>query len=392
MTIAELYVSLGIKGDDKVSKSLKDTKEGITNVANGAFAAKAALAGMMYGLEKLMSNSAQAGMALNQFQTLTGISADTLQRWQYAARQAGVSGEEMSSAFKSVQNAMTNISLGKAPPEYLAQLGQKVGFDMNKAKDTVYVMQKLQEFAKVTPPNIASTMLKSFGLGEGTISAMQKGVFNKKNFDSAQVYSGGEVNKLAKVDAAWENLGNKIKMAMGHMTAKNGLELVKDVDRLAVSLLKVANALVIIGDKLKIFKAIGLLAQGVGDYLNAFTDKIENAESTSAKQDKIAAAGGPSALKQKWFMFKSKSAKDPTAEYNRLINEDIQNNRGTNKGNFLAPPMPRLGGKEEGKKVEHNMNQTVHIHGVKDSKDAAHEIKKQIHSAYRQLPGQAQGS
>lgn len=389
MTIAELFVNIGIKGDDKVSKSLKDTKTGISDITSSISAAKIAIAGMMYGLQKLMSNSAQTGMALNQFQTLTGISADTLQRWQYAARQAGVSGEEMAGAFKSVQTAMTNISLGKAPPEYLAQLGQKVGFDMNKAKDTVYVMQKLQEFAKVVPPNIANNMLKSFGLGEGTITAMQKGVFNQKNFAKADVYSGGEVTQLAKVDTAWSNLGNKIQMAMGHLTSKHGMELVKDMDKLVMSLIKVADALTIIGEKLKIFKAIGFIAQGVSDVFTKIAGDVTGISKGYDRDKKVADAGGPSIFKQMWLQGKANAE---GKDYNALLKEEMGKSSATKPSDFIAPPMPRMGGKEEGKKVEHNMNQTVHIHGVKDSKDAAHEIKKQIHSAYRQLPGQAQGS
>lgn len=189
--------------------------------------AKAGIAAVIYGMERLMQNSAQAGTGLTNFAATTGLSMKSLQQWQYAARQAGVSGEELTGSVKAVQQSMTNMLLGKGAPEGMGILARAVGFDPKKAKDTFYVMDKLQEASKRLSPEMFQAVSKSFGVGEGVSAAMRRNMFRPDVFAKAPIYSDQETGKLDKVNVAWSNLGQKIEMAMGHLTAGHGLQLVE---------------------------------------------------------------------------------------------------------------------------------------------------------------------
>lgn len=281
MKIAELFVDLGVKGESSASKALKNTKGSLDDIFSSGLAAKAAIVGVVYGLQQLMGNSAQAGTNLSNFNALTGISTQKLQQWQYAARQVGVSNEELAGSFKAVQNSVTNMLLGKGAPEGYAMIANKVGLDEKRLRDTEYVMKQLQEFAKTVPPDVGNQMLKSFGLSEGTIAAMRKNAFNQKVFAQAPLYSQGEINQLSKVNSAWSNLGNKIEMAMGHFTAKHGMQMVRDIGKITDSVIKLAEALERVSTKFGLFEKLAQSLEGVANTLNLFNeifDTIQNGE------------------------------------------------------------------------------------------------------------------
>jgi len=119
MEIAELFVRLGVKGASETKTALTSTKNTLGEVSTSALAAKAAIVATIYAVERLMSTSANAGNGLQQFSDLTGLSAEQLQRYQFAARQAGATNENLTSSIKGVQSAITNMLLGKGQPEAL---------------------------------------------------------------------------------------------------------------------------------------------------------------------------------------------------------------------------------------------------------------------------------
>lgn len=224
MNIAEFFINIGIKGDSKTNKALKDTKSNLDDVKSTSLEAKAALIAILYGMEQIMSNAAQRGMELQQFGNLTGLSADKLQRWQYMARQSGESAEDMAGSIKNVQNAMTNMLLGKGAPEGLGVLAKTVGFDSSKARDTFYVMDKLREYARTAPPDMGNHILKSFGLSDDAIQTMRTSKVELDKIKPSQIYSSSEIAQLAKVQVAWANLWNTMKMFSGRLTAQFGMD------------------------------------------------------------------------------------------------------------------------------------------------------------------------
>ncbi len=404
MNIAQLFVTLGIKGDEKAQKSLKGIKNSLGEIQTNALLVKAGLLGVFYGLEQLMNKSATTGNSLSQFATFTGKSAEELQRWQYAAQQVGVAGDEVTSSIKNVQAAMINMGQGGGAPSGMAMVANTVGFDQNKIRDTFYVMKQLQEFAKKVPSDVANDKLKSFGLSEGTINAMKRNAFNENTMKGAPIYSDSEIGKLQKVDVAWANLGQKISMAVGHLTAKEGLQMVKQITLLADEVIRLSTAFLNLLNNIKAFNAL----QDVFKGWTAIVQGMNNLLSGETKPGELSKGiGGALANdftgEQGFFGGKPKLDADPrdiaaldrhrggAAEFGHFISNMVKGkNTGTNfrDDEYEAQFRAKHG---DGSKTPSNVtiNQDLHFqHDGKDAKRTGDSAKKAVKDAYRQHPAQ----
>lgn len=363
-SIGELFVNLGIKGADQTVGALTNVRKGLQNLSSMSLEAKAGILGALYGLQRLTAASGQVGTSLTNFTALTGQSARQLQQWQYAARQAGISGEEMSGSVKSVQNAMANMLLGKGAPEGLGLVAQAAGgIDSKKLQDPFYMLQKLQVAAQRLNPAIGNVALKSFGLSEGVIAAMRRGVFRPSILNRAPTYTDNEIQQLNKANVAWANLGNTIEMAIGRWNAAHGPKLVDDISKLVPKVLDLANAFVKLADTLKIFEGISkaiegwtMIFGGASSVVSNFAEGVKN----PAKMNQI---GGqyndfisaiPGALK---LMLDDIRGVGPKPSQNITINQNL---------NFQ--------------------------HDGKDHVKTSNSVKKSVNDAVRQMTSQGQGS
>lgn len=223
MTIAELFITLGVKGSDKANRELKTTKTGLNDIKSSSLAAKAAILGVIYGIERLSMGVAREGAGLTEFAEATGLSIEQLQKWQYATRQFGVDAGEVEQSVRGIQNAMTDMLLGKGAPAGIEIIGQRVGLDQSKVRDTFYVLEKLQEFAKSNDEvDVNKRLLANFGISDKMFQALRRARSDVKNI-KADMFKGGEARQLERVNAAWENLGRSIKLTLGHVVASKGI-------------------------------------------------------------------------------------------------------------------------------------------------------------------------
>ncbi len=227
MTIAELFVNIGLKGADTTVKGLKGIAKGVDNIASTSLAAKAAVLGMIVGMERLTGFASQVGMDLHKFTTTTGLSSRELQKWQYAAGRFDVSGEEMTNTIMGVQSAMTDMLMGKGQPESLGLLADAVGFDPKKANDTFYVMRKIQQFAKTQPPGLASNLLKSFGISANMFQALKSMNLEKDKIAEKDIITDEEKQRLVDINIAWKDFWHTLKTLSIKAVAKDGIEGIK---------------------------------------------------------------------------------------------------------------------------------------------------------------------
>lgn len=284
MEVGQLFLSLGIKGADKTVAAIGQTRKGLEGVASTSLEAKAAIIGAMYALERLFATSGKAGTDLTNFSALMGGGmVQTLQRYQYAARQAGVANAEVEGTFKSLQGAMTKTLMGEGAPKGLAQVARLTGGltaeDIKKfAEQPQLLIQRLQEYAqKETNAGLRNEVLKSFGVSDGMIAAMTRGAFRPEALARAPTYSDKEVGQLDKANIAWSNLGNKIEMAVGHFNAAHGGELVKDISLITDKVIGLANAFERMAQKTHLFNWIGKSFEGwamILDHVPEAIDKI----------------------------------------------------------------------------------------------------------------------
>lgn len=371
MTIAEFFVNIGVKGDGSANKALSGVKTGLGEVKSMSLEAKAAVLGAIYAFEKMMSASSQQGTSLLNFSSLTGMSAQALQQWQYAARQAGVDGDELTGSLKAVQSAMMDTLQTGNAPEGMVMVANKTKMktDADSLRDTAYVMQNLQKFAQSVPADVGNRMLKSFGLSEGTIAAMRRNAFTPEMMAKAPTYSDREIGTLNKADVAWKNLGAQIQMAFGHFNAKHGLELVRDLTMITKSVERLANSLVTLAEKGQIFFAFGESIKGLSQLMDLMNGK-SLAEVTKPDKGKRALGEGT------WWMNAVEGAEDKYL--------DLKSNK------FAPPPVqkPDL-------PFQHHVEVTQNLnfqHEGKDAKKTAGSVHQAVKHAYRQYSAQGQGS
>lgn len=391
MTIAELFVNLGVKGDGEAQKAMGGVKNTLGDMTTGAIAAKAAIIGAIYALQRMMSQSAAVGMGLQQFANFTGLSAETLQRWQYAARQAGVSAEELQGSVKAVQGNITNMLLGKGAPEgmaivsnTLAKMGKAI--DPTKMRDTFYMMTKLQEFAKATAgsPDVANKILASFGLSEGVIQAMRKNAFTRDQLAKAPVYGNKEITQLAKVEVAWSNLIEKIKMAIGHLTAKHGMTLVNDISKVATQVLRMVDAFAHLAEKLKLLQILGKSFEGWEKIFDGIANAVERISG-----DKEGATHGVLQETGKLTQGAEGVAKDIWS----MLKESYNTHSADLAAGLGLPVTPNMAQAPNAKVQNINVNQNLNFHhDGKDAKRTGDSVHDAVQKSYRQLQAQGQGA
>lgn len=301
MNIAELFVSLGVKGSDKSLAAVTDLKKGLVQTKEVSLEAKAALIGAMYALERLFSASGQRGTDLTNFNATVGVSIKTLQEYQYAARSVGASNDEMAGTFKSVQSAMTNIALGKGAPESMERIMKftrdfKAGIGANGLLDAKFnathpevFMQRLQLYAQREKAlgnlALARKDLGDFGVGDNIQRGLYEGVFNQQMFAKAPKYNEGEVAGLDKSRAAFANVGNDIEMMTGRLNAKFGPAFAKDIGGVVREIGKLADVFGTLAQKTHALDWIGKAFEGWTGLIHGFTDAVTDLQDMLNKQE-----------------------------------------------------------------------------------------------------------
>lgn len=375
-TIGELFVSLGVKGSDKTIGALTGVKKGLGEAASMSLEAKAGIIAAMYALERLFSTSGQAGTSLTNFNATLGLSAKTLQQYQYAARQMGVANQEVEGSFKSLQTAMTKTLMGEGAPKGMQRLAQitgdfKPGDLLKFQQNPEQLMQRLQDYAqKEKNLGLRNETLKSFGLGDGMIAAMSRNAFNPGALAKAPTYSDKEIGALDRANIAWSNLGTKIQMAAGQFNAKHGGQLVGDISKVADQVFRLIEAFTVLAEKLKVFTVIGKVFEGWAMIFDGLTEGVKNV--TEAGTD-----GG------KWKELLGGVATGATN-----VLEGI-NSAGRNPVAPSVDPSKFVGPKQQ----NNNVKLDLHFqHPGTNHQKTGESVKKAIQDSYRQMATQGQGS
>lgn len=343
--------------------------------------AKAAIIGAMYALQRLFSASGQRGTDLANFNSLLGVSTKTLQEYQYAARQVGVSNQEVEGSFKAIQGAMTKTLMGEGAPKGLDWVAKLTGGispeDIeNFAKQPQLLIQRLQEYAqKETNVGLRNETLKSFGIGDNMIAALTRNAFTPEVMSKAPTYSDSEVNALDKANIAWSNLGNKIEMAVGRFNAMHGGQLVKDISMITDKVLGLTEAFIKLADKLKIFQLIGKSFEGWGMIFDSLSGGVD------ALNDPVKGK----ALKE--------GASDLLSDIPGMLSYLLSDLTGDGSAvNTIAPTMP-VAPKDNNSTQNVSVQQTLNFqHDGKDATRTSGSVKKAVQDAFRQMSAQSQGS
>ena len=275
--IAELFVSLGIKGSEKTLNVLSNVKVGMGSIIDTSLAAKAAILAVVYALEQLTTGAAQDGAHLKNLSTYLNMSVESLQKWNYAAQQGNISNQEFEQSLGSIQQKIKDFQVKHTLPDGSYVIAQETGFNFQGKFGINEILPKLLEFSqnKKYSREKIEEILGGWGLTPNEIGAAINGIFSAANLKNAPILKTGEVDTLSRVNVEWKNLETKVKMFVAHLTAKDGEEAVKNLSKMADALFRIANDLERISTKLGLFKLIGTMFHGWDMILGVTADALE---------------------------------------------------------------------------------------------------------------------
>lgn len=418
--------------------ALVSVKSGLKDVASVSLEAKAAILGALYGLEQLFSKSNQTGTALQNFNAVIGgDTIQTLQKYQYAARQVGISNEETATSFKALQNVATDIRYGVARPSGMAQVQKTVGLTAGDIDEAMVhpekLLLKLQEYLqKEKNVGLANQVVRSFHLGDNFIAAGRRNAFNPQALASAPTYSNKESSALDKENIAWANLQNKIEMAIGHFNAKHGTEIVNEISQLVNTAIVLAENLMKLSEGLHAFSLLNDALKGVNVTVSALvgltgkgsaTEKLGKAvtnptneegedlwqQNKNSREDELRGLGKAretgsaqkpgSTVGQAFKGFAIPGGDDDDSG----IASQVQKFKGTSVPGQTTPsplqnasnPAPNITNSPSSENSTQNVtvNQTLNFPtNTSKPDDHAKAVDKAVKDAFRQLPSQKQGS
>lgn len=390
MTIAELFVKIGIKGGPEATKNLKAINSGMQEIASSSLAAKAAVAGVIIGLERLTGFASQIGLDLEKFGVITGLSTRELQKWQHAAMLFDVSGNEMADTIKGVQSAMTNMKLGKGAPEGFAAMMDMVKLDENKIDDTFYVLSKIQEFIKKAPAAEGRTLAAGVGISDNMFQALKMMNLARDQGTSKDWVTPEQQKQLVEINRQWKEIWHTLKMIGVAFVAGNGLFMTKHLKDAAIvvrdlsagfmDLMKnseafrtaiVAAGLAIAASFAPLSTAVAGLIYLLGEY-KKFTEGQDNIFQATEAHANLEKTGGVSGiverLKNNKMDMLQASLSDTFGAFGKV-------------GSWMG-----LGGGGGGQPV--NITNNVTTHGVNDAKGVGREVGKASDTAARQMAAQ----
>ena len=389
MTIADFWIKLGVKGGDSAKKTFQEVDKGINKIKGSSLAAKAAIVGVIYSLQRMSSSSANLGTSLNQFASSTGLSTKKLQEWQYAGQQFGISAEAIQSSVESVQGVVAKWRLGESTPAGMSQLLKLTDWDPNRAEDIFYTLSKLQELAQKTRTDIGKEWVTSFGAGALFAGMKEGNVFTEKNFKRAPIYGDQEIKNLAKVNAGWKNFFQRFNMSVGRLNAKFGPKLIGDLNKISIEFFKLIDAVVLLAKEMKFFEKIGTFIKNITNLIGLVQGLVSEKGVMGATTSALNAATGKSQGSVWWWPESWNTAMGYGAA--GKMGSKVNHMGGidwSKAGNPRNPQLPeRRGDNQNGTII--NINQNFNNDGS-NAKEIGEETKKAVNETYWKMPAQRQ--
>jgi len=311
MNIAELFVNLGIRGSEKTIGSLTQVKSGLGDAKNMAVETKVAILGAMYAVERLFAASGQRGTDLMNFNALLGTGSEMLQRYQYAARQAGLSNQEMTATFGKLAEAGTRMRLGGPMPTGFPLVQKLTGMQPEEmlagGANPEIILKRLREYAqKEKDIVLRNATLRSFGLSDDMISALVRGKFNDNVLNSPDAMKNAftldQQKNLDNYRAGVEKLQSAWEKFIGDFNSEHGLKMLEDLTKVSTSVMALATSFEHLSRAIHLFDHMGTVFQGWSEIFTLIAMKLDDIMGVTPASEKA---------KPMWKRLEEAFGKDP---------------------------------------------------------------------------------
>lgn len=270
MEVGKFFLSIFVKGGGETQKTLGSVAQGFSTVKETGLASKVAILGALYGLEQLAARGMNTGMAMEQFARGTEESTQELQKWQQAALDFGVSGEEVEQTVRSIKEAVLKAKSGLGEPEGWQKFLTDAHIDLTRLEDSFYMMKKMQEYFQGGNTVYKEQFVHGLGVSN-KMAQMFKGLGDKDVSKITPMYTEGELKRLAHMKVEINKLWFDIESKFAKMISKHEA-FVKEIHGLAAAIVDLIGAMAQFAEKIKLIEGVVLATKGLTSILKGEYD------------------------------------------------------------------------------------------------------------------------
>lgn len=164
-------------------------------------ATKAAVIGAVIAFAKMSQEARKLAMQLDVFEKTTGLSGDSLQKLSYRASAAGVSLDSLDGTLQSIQQRVTDISLGQGDIYPFQMWGIGINRDPIKVLDQIGARLKVLQKQS---PAMASKMASDFGLSNSMVYMLL--TEQTEELNKQFILKGKDKEALIELNREWYKL------------------------------------------------------------------------------------------------------------------------------------------------------------------------------------------
>jgi hypothetical protein len=253
-SIADLFITLGVKAD---TKALNNVGSAIKGLRTNALLLAGAFTGAVFSLDRFVNSALSGVVALQNINAQTGLSIEKLQQFQQAGQLSNLalSADQIA---QSIGNVQKNLSLLKIGQGNIAPF-QLLGVDV-RGQDAFGVIEQLRDSIQGIDPALATNLISQIGLSPDFINLLK---LSREEFEALgeNVFlSGKQRGDIDKVGTSIKALSLRLKALKDQAVAK----LAPELDKLVKQFFKWLKDN---GDK--IVKVIVAMARGFAKFSQA---------------------------------------------------------------------------------------------------------------------------
>lgn len=195
MKLGELFIQLGVKAD---TFTVRDFSKAIGDIPFSVATAITSLAGLSLGFAAMTKEVLDMTSGFQVFTSETGLNTRALQQWQMVAKQAGLSGDIVTSSLTSLSSLMAQMRLGRGIPPAAAQALGLLGFSpRDLALNPAEMLNKIQTGVSGKNPAMATELLKSLGISPEMMRVFQTPASVREGLNP--IMSAGDISQMANL-------------------------------------------------------------------------------------------------------------------------------------------------------------------------------------------------
>lgn len=229
MQIGELFVFLGIKGDDS---KIREFDKGISGLAARIDTLKISAIAASYAIYKMVDGAMNFGNTLYNVGEQTGENLQNLQKWSAAAHAANpaLSIDQITQSIQGLDNSLVNIKrFGQGNLQPFALFNINAG-EMENAID---VLDALRSRMNMYDPATTANLLQQMGLPAGLMSAFKLSDEEWQKFTQNATTTDAAINKLREASQAVAMLDNKWQAFKTNLVSQFAPEIEGAIDSIA---------------------------------------------------------------------------------------------------------------------------------------------------------------